>query len=134
MAEKIKVYYINTNGVYQDHFRLENPGYQAKAGETTVPKPSLREPAVLEGGAWRGATDEEYAAWLATQPQPQKTEPVASPQDQAITALGQQVGTLAVANQKTAKIAKQAADATTALGQQVAMMIAKNGTTENGGN
>ena len=131
--DKIKVYYINANGVYQDHFRLEDPGYQAKAGETTVPKPSLREPAVIEGGAWRGATDEEYAAWLAAHPQ-KKVEPVASLQDKAITALGQQVGTLAVANQKTSKIAKQAADATTALGQQVAMMIAKNGTTENGGN
>lgn len=130
--DKIKVYYINAQGVYQDHFRLEDPGYVAKAGETTVPKPSLREPAVLEGGAWRGATDEEYAAWLAAHPQKQVT-PVASPQDQAITALGQQVGTLTVANQQTAKIAKQAADAANALGQQVATMIAKNNTTENGG-
>lgn len=131
MADKIKVYYINANGVYQGHFRLEDPGYVAKAGETTVPKPSLREPAVLEGGAWRGATDEEYAAWLATQPQPQKTEPVASPQDQAIMALGQQVGTLTVSSQNAAKMAQQAADAVSALGQQVATIIAKNN--ENGG-
>ena len=131
--DKIKVYYIDNNGVYQDHFRLEDPGYQAKAGETTVPKPSLREPAVLEGGTWRGATDEEYAAWLAAHPQ-KKVEPVASPQDKAITALGQQVGTLTVSGQKTAKMAQQAVDAANTLGQQVATMIAKNNTTENGGN
>lgn len=128
--DKIKVYYIDNNGVYQDHFRLEDPGYVAKSGETTVPKPSLREPAVLEGGAWRGATDEECAAWLAAHPQ-KKVEPVASPQDKAITVLGQQVGTLTVANQETEKIAKQAADAANALGQQVATMIAKSN--ENGG-
>lgn len=130
MADKIKVYYIDERGVYQDHFRLEDPDYVAKADETTVPMPSLRQPAVFEGGAWRGATDEEYAAWLATQPQ-KKVEPIASPQDQAITALGQQVGTLTVANQQTAQIAKHAATAASALGQQVAMMIAKSNT--NGG-
>lgn len=130
MAEKIKVYYIDANGLYQGHFRLENPGYQAKAGETTLPKPSLREPSRVENGAWRGATDEEYAAWLVAHPQ-KKVEPVASQQDKAITALGQQVGTLTVANQETAKIAKQAADAANALGQQVATMIAKSN--ENGG-
>ena len=128
--DKIKVYYIDNNGVYQDHFRLEDPGYVAKAGETTVPKPSRREPAVIEGGVWRGATDEEYAAWQAAHPQ-KKVEPVASLQDKAITALGQQVGTLTVANQETAKIAKQAANAANALGQQVATMIAKSN--ENGG-
>lgn len=128
--DKIKVYYINANGVYQDHFRLEDPGYQAKAGETTVPKPSLREPAVIEGGAWRGATDEEYAAWLAAHPQ-KKVEPVASPQDNAITALGEQVGQLTVSSQNTTKMAQQAANAVSALGQQVATIIAKNN--ENGG-
>lgn len=87
MADKIKVYYINANGVYQGHFRLEDPGYVAKAGETTVPKPSLREPAVLEGGAWRGATDEEYAAWLAAHPQ-KKVEPKPTAEQQMINALG----------------------------------------------
>ena len=131
MADKIKVYYINANGVYQGHFRLEDPGYVAKAGETTVPKPSLREPAVLQGGAWRGATDEEYAAWLQAHPQKEVEPAQPSVQDKAIPALGQQVGTLTVANQQTAQIAKQAADAASTLGQQVATMIAKSN--ENGG-
>lgn len=128
--DKIKVYYIDERGVYQGHFRLEDPGYQAKPSETTVPKPSLREPMVLEGGAWRGATDEEYAAWLQAHPQ-KKTEPTASPQDQAITALGEQVGQLTVSSQNTAKMTQQAADAVSTLGQQVATIIAKNN--ENGG-
>ena len=88
MADKIKVYYINANGVYQGHFRLEDPGYVAKAGETTVPKPSLREPAVLEGGAWRGATDEEYAAWLATQPKKEEQPKKPSAEQQMINMLG----------------------------------------------
>ena len=86
--DKIKVYYINSAGVYQDHFRLEDPGYQAKAGETTVPKPSLREPSRVENGAWRGATDEEYAAWLATQPKKEEQPKKPSAEQQMINRLG----------------------------------------------
>ncbi len=89
MAEKIKVYYIDANGLYQGHFRLENPGYQAKAGETTLPKPSLREPSRVENGAWRGATDEEYAAWLQAHPQ-KKVESHTTAEQQMINLLGKQ--------------------------------------------
>lgn len=119
--DKIKVYYINERGVYQDHFRLEDPGYQAKAGETTVPKPSLREPAVIEGGAWRGATDEEYAAWLAAHPQ-KKVEPAQpSTQDKALNALGLQMAQI----QKTQATQAQALNA---LGLQIAADKKNNAT------
>ena len=119
--EKIKVYYINERGVYQDHFRLEDPGYQAKTGETTVPKPSLREPSVLEGGAWRGATDEEYAAWLQAHPQ-KKVEPSQpSVQDKALNALGLQMAQI----QKTQATQAQALNA---LGLQIAADKKNNAT------
>lgn len=125
--EKIKVYYINSAGVYQDHFRLEDPSYQAKDGETTVPKPSLREPAVLENGAWRGATDEEYAAWVAAHPQKQTKPAEPSTQDKALNALGLQLAQV----QKTQATQAQAINA---LGLQFAAAKSKDTKTENGGN
>lgn len=91
---------------------------------------TLNQPTKRVAGGWQQPTEEEHKAWIEANqklfPQPQKTEPVASPQDQAIMELGQQVGTLTVANQQTAKMAQQAADAVSALGQQVATIIAKN--------
>lgn len=126
--EKIKVYYINERGVYQDHFRLEDPGYQAKTGETTVPKPSLREPAVLEGGAWRGATDEEYAAWLAAHPQ-KKVESQTTAEQQMINKLGKdQLAQSAKIDANTDKI-KQVQQMINFIGKQ---QLTKT-TTENGG-
>lgn len=126
--EKIKVYYINANGVYQGHFRLEDPGYVAKAGETTVPKPSLREPAVLEGGAWRGATDEEYAAWLQVHPQ-KKVESQTTAEQQMINKLGKdQLAQSAKIDANTDKI-KQVQQMINFIGKQ---QLTKT-TTENGG-
>ena len=86
----IKVYYIDANGVYQGHFHLEKEGYQAKAGETTVDKPNLREPMVIEGGTWRGATDAEYKAWLQAHPQLQTKPAGPSAEQQMINVLGKQ--------------------------------------------
>lgn len=130
MADKIKVYYINANGVYQGHFRLEDPGYQAKAGETTVPKPSLREPAVLEGGTWRGATDEEYAAWLATQPKKEEQPKKPSAEQQMINRLGKtQMTQASKIDTNTADI-KQVKQMINFIGKQ---QLTKT-TTENGGN
>lgn len=129
MAEKIKVYYIDANGLYQGHFRLESPGYQAKAGETTLPKPSLREPSRVENGAWRGATDEEYAAWLQAHPQ-KKVESHTTTEQQMINKLGKdQLAQSAKIDANTDKI-KQV--------QQMINFIGKHqltkATTENGGN
>ena len=88
MDNFIKVYYVDANGVYQGHFRLEKEGYQAKTGETTVAKPSLREPMVIEGGTWRGATDAEYNAWLQAHPQQKEKPARPSAEQQMINMLG----------------------------------------------
>lgn len=103
----IKVYYIDANGIYQGHFRLEKEGYQAKAGETTVDKPSLREPMVIEGGTWRGATDAEYNVWLQAHPQLQTKPSEPSKQDQALNTLGLQIAEM----QKTQATTAQAINA-----------------------
>lgn len=127
--EKIKVYYIDANGIYQGHFRLEDPGYQAKVGETTVSKPSLREPMVIEGGVWRGATDEEYAAWLQAHPQ-KKVESQTTAEQQMINKLGKdQLAQSAKIDTNTADI-KQVQQMINFIGKQ---QLTK-ATTENGGN
>lgn len=126
MDNFIKVYYVDANGVYQGHFRLEKEGYQAKAGETTVAKPSLREPMVIEGGTWRGATDVEYNAWLQAHPQEQQQQEP-SKQDQALNALGLQLAQV----QKAQAAQSQAINA---LGLQFAQAQGKDDKTEQGGN
>ena len=117
--------------------KLVEDDYQPQAGETfsAIPQPNLM-PVKWTGSAWQSATQEEHEAYVKQQqaqfPQ-QPQEP--TKQDAALQALGQQVGTLTVANQQTTKLAKQAIDAANALGQQMALMISnKNTTTANGGN
>lgn len=117
--------------------KLVEDDYQLQAGETfsAIPQPNLM-PVKWNGSAWQSATQEEHDAYVKQQqaqfPQ-QPQEP--TKQDAALQALGQQVGTLTVANQQTTKLAKQAIDAANALGQQMALMISnKNTTTANGGN
>lgn len=107
----VKVYYLDASGNYLHHFRLENEGYQAKDGETTVAKPSdLKEPTRLVSGAWQGATDEEHEAWVKaenTQHPELAQQQGPSKQDQALNTLGLQIAEM----QKTQATTAQAINA-----------------------
>ena len=122
------VYYADTVNQIYVGARPEPDGYQLKSNESFDSPNSLQSPQKLTPTGWVGATDEERKAYLEAQQQKflaenpqfaQPGQPADDKGDQALGALGKQVGQLVIDNQKNAQ-------ALQALGAQVASFIAKD--------
>lgn len=110
--------------------------YQLKANET-FDKPERIDKSTVKrvGNQWVQLTDAEDAAYKKAHYMPMPGIPKnPNSADKAVNALGQQVAMLTAENQQLKAAVKSGNEATQQLGMQLATLIAKNATTQNGGN